>query len=194
MWFSLWPVTVRHDCHTPIHTQSHRNTHNIFVAFLCDESQYEPHDCHEPHDCQFWAWRVTARTYTFVVYLTGSKYVVYGVAMISRLLKIIGLFCRISSLLQGSFAKETYNFKEPTTCCHPIVLTVTRHGQTVTWLLHYNTHAVTPQYTHYIFVACQAFCCVSVRHNHCCSRIFVHVRASIYVYVCVYVYVCMSMS
>ena len=25
-----------------------------------------------------------------------------------------GLFCRISSLLKGSFAKETYNFKEPT--------------------------------------------------------------------------------
>jgi len=44
----------------------------------------------------------------------------YGVATISRLLKIIGLFCRISSLLQGSFAKETYNFKEPTNRSHPI--------------------------------------------------------------------------
>jgi len=45
----------------------------------------------------------------------------YRVATISRLLKIIGLFCRISSLLQGSFAKETYNFKEPTHRSHPIV-------------------------------------------------------------------------
>jgi len=44
----------------------------------------------------------------------------YGVATISRLLKIVGLFCRISSLLQGSFAKETYNFKEPTNRSHPI--------------------------------------------------------------------------
>jgi len=35
----------------------------------------------------------------------------HGVATISRLLKITGLFCRISSLLEGSFAKETYNFK-----------------------------------------------------------------------------------
>jgi len=34
--------------------------------------------------------------------------------IISRLLTIIGLFCRISSLFKGSFAKETYNFKEPT--------------------------------------------------------------------------------
>ena len=44
----------------------------------------------------------------------------YGVATISRLLKIIGLFCRISSLLQGSFAEETYNFKEPIHHSHPI--------------------------------------------------------------------------
>jgi len=44
----------------------------------------------------------------------------YGVATISRLLKIIGLFCRISFLLSGSFAKETYNFKEPTSHSHPI--------------------------------------------------------------------------
>ena len=44
----------------------------------------------------------------------------YGVATISKLLKIIGLFCRISSLAKGSFAKETYNFKEPTDCSHPI--------------------------------------------------------------------------
>ena len=35
------------------------------------------------------------------------RHVGYGMATISRLLKIIGLFCRISSLLLGSFAKET---------------------------------------------------------------------------------------
>ena len=39
-------------------------------------------------------------------------------ATISRLLKIIGLSCRISSLSQGSFAKETYNFKDPTNHSH----------------------------------------------------------------------------
>ena len=41
-------------------------------------------------------------------------------AMTSRLLKNIGLFCRIYSLLRGSFAKETYDFKEPTTHSQPI--------------------------------------------------------------------------
>ena len=40
----------------------------------------------------------------------------------SRLLKIKGLFYRISSLLQGSFAKETYHFKEPANRSHPIVI------------------------------------------------------------------------
>ena len=40
--------------------------------------------------------------------------------MISRLLKILGLFCRISCLLQGSFAIETYNLKAPTHRRHPI--------------------------------------------------------------------------
>jgi len=45
---------------------------------------------------------------------------VYGVATISRLLRITGLFCRISSLVGGSFAKETYDFKEPTNRSHPV--------------------------------------------------------------------------
>jgi len=36
----------------------------------------------------------------------------YGLATISKLLKMIGLFYRTSSLLQGSFANETYSFKE----------------------------------------------------------------------------------
>ena len=46
--------------------------------------------------------------------------ILYGVATISRLLKMKGLFCRISSVLYGSFPTETYNFKEPTNRSHPI--------------------------------------------------------------------------
>ena len=48
----------------------------------------------------------------------------HGVDTISRLLKIIRLFCRISSLLQSSFAKETYNLKEPTNRGHPMIVYV----------------------------------------------------------------------
>ena len=38
----------------------------------------------------------------------------YGVATVSRIDKIIGLFCRILSLLWGSFAKEAYDLIDPT--------------------------------------------------------------------------------
>jgi len=44
------------------------------------------------------------------------------VATIGRLLQIIGLFCRIQSLVQGSFAKETYNFNELTHRRHLLVV------------------------------------------------------------------------
>ena len=52
----------------------------------------------------------------------------YGVDKISRLLKIICLFCRVQSFLQGSFAKETYNFEEPPNHSHPICKTGTEHA------------------------------------------------------------------
>jgi len=51
--------------------------------------------------------------------------ITYGVAPISRLLKIKGLFCRILSVLWDSFAIETCNFKEPTNRSHPIVRLLT---------------------------------------------------------------------
>ena len=41
-------------------------------------------------------------------------------ATISNLLEIIGLFCRISSLLKGSFAKENHYFKGRTNRSHRI--------------------------------------------------------------------------
>jgi len=45
----------------------------------------------------------------------------YGVASVSRLLKIIGLFCKRAPQKRLYSAKETYNFKEPTHGSHPIV-------------------------------------------------------------------------
>jgi len=46
----------------------------------------------------------------------------YGVASTSRLLKIIGLFCKRSLSKRRSSAKETKNLKEPTDCSHPICI------------------------------------------------------------------------
>ena len=53
--------------------------------------------------------------YTMTIELNASS---YGVATVSRIDKITGLFCRISSLLYGSFAKETYNLIDPTNQSH----------------------------------------------------------------------------
>ena len=50
-----------------------------------------------------------------------GEYLRYGVAAISRLLKIIGLFCRRALHKRLYSAKETYNCKEPTPRSHPIV-------------------------------------------------------------------------
>ena len=46
----------------------------------------------------------------------------YGVAMICRLLKIIGLFCKRALQKRLHSAKETYNLKEPTNRSHPIYM------------------------------------------------------------------------
>ena len=44
----------------------------------------------------------------------------YSVATISRLLTIIGLFCKRALHKRPILSKETYNFKEPTNRSHPI--------------------------------------------------------------------------
>jgi len=53
----------------------------------------------------------------------------YGVATISRLLKIIGLFCKRDINKRLYSTKETYNFKEPTNRSHPIPWNLTLHLQ-----------------------------------------------------------------
>jgi len=94
------------------------------------------------------------------------------VATLSRLLKIICLFCRISSLLWGSFVQETYNFKEPTNRSHPIY--------DPCFYLHCNTTYVC-MFTCRMHVRvnvhiARACVCICVRSCACaCAR--VHVRA-----------------
>ena len=47
-----------------------------------------------------------------------------GVAVTSRLLKIIGLFCKRDLQKRRYSAKEAYNFKEPTNRSHPVFVFV----------------------------------------------------------------------
>jgi len=63
---------------------------------------------------------MVSRTHYFAETFCWHGFCWYGVATITRLLKIVVLFCRESSLLHGFFAKETYDFKDPTNRSHPI--------------------------------------------------------------------------
>jgi len=56
----------------------------------------------------------------YILYTLCITRVCYGVATISRLLKIMGLFCKRALKKRQYSAKETYNFKEPTNRSHPI--------------------------------------------------------------------------
>jgi len=77
------------------------------------------------------AYTLTGQVVSTGTGLYSLQSFLYGAATISRLLKIIGLFCRISCLLQGSFAKETYNFEEPTNHSHPIAIERASGGERV---------------------------------------------------------------
>jgi len=54
----------------------------------------------------------------------------YRVATISRLLQIIGLFCKRALSKRRYSAKETYNFKRPTNFSHPITTALNMRDMT----------------------------------------------------------------
>jgi len=55
-------------------------------------------------------------------YSPSHKSGVYGVASVSRIDKIIGLFCKRALDKRQYPAKETYNLIDPTDRSHPIVI------------------------------------------------------------------------
>jgi len=95
----------------------------------------------------------------------------YGVATISRLLKMIGLFCKRALQKRRYSAKETYNFKEPTNYSHFIpaihyeACGIFTCIHTCTWLplADYSIH--TPTFMSYTYTNCvlcsssSCFCC-----------------------------------
>ena len=102
LYIFMWHMNSYVTCH--VHTSmSHMNSY-----VTC-------HTCISTH-----MWHVTYTMSHMITYVTGiisihsSTSYGDGVATISRLLKFISLFCRIKSLLWGSFAKETCNFKSST--------------------------------------------------------------------------------
>jgi len=60
------------------------------------------------------------RSQALICYMRAYTNHSHKVTTVSRIDWIIGLFCRIWSLLYGSFAEETYNLIDPTNRSHPI--------------------------------------------------------------------------
>jgi len=110
---------------------THTHTQNIYNAFLSVTYMYLQGARRDSFIRATWLMYMCdmARLYVW-----QDSFIGYGVATISRLLKIIGLFGRISSLLYGSFAKETHNFKEPTNRSHPTTLRTLHVGWQCVWV------------------------------------------------------------
>ena len=85
---------------------------------------------------------------------------------------MIGLFCRIASLLQVSFAKENYNFIDPTNRSHPVVLSncVSSMGLFGNTLQHAATHCNTLQHT----ATCKA--CVALHSGALVPKKPIHIE------------------
>jgi len=102
--FELWVLSSERAFQMP--TATHRNA-QVFTSHL-NES------CHTYEGLHLWHDTDDGRHVTWFHRLT------YGVATISRLLKMIGLFCKRALENRWYSAKETYHFKEPTNRSHPI--------------------------------------------------------------------------
>ena len=112
--------------------------------------------------------------------------------------QIIGLFCRISSLSQGSFAKETYNAIDPTDRSHPIIKCNTQSmykkpdGEWVVEALEEDVGVCLEELQ--LQVCCSVCCSVHSRVSYsvCCRCVAVRVAVCFVVRVAVFVAVCVA--
>jgi len=103
---------------------------------------------------------------------------VYGVC---RLLKMIGLFCRIPSLLYGSFATETYDFKEPTNRSHPVPTYVHPYTQ---MNLRVSIYVKIHMYV-YIYPWIYMYIYTSI-HTCICLYVHMYIYTQLHLRVCIY--------
>jgi len=96
----------------------HDHVNSTARSALHSERVIKNHFIHMPHKPL--QSRVVSLAPKCVHYKSFSHTVWCGVATISRLLKITGLFCKRALQNRLYSAKETYDFKEPTHRSHPI--------------------------------------------------------------------------
>ena len=124
-------VLIGHEC-PHIYSGSHKNMRTYVFIFPFLKFFLKRKLCED-----IYIRALLARCHVITSRNACREYVCYGVATTSRLPKSTCLFCRIQSLLQGSFAKETYNLKAPTHRSHPTYVEDTR-ARNVAWHTHYQ--------------------------------------------------------
>jgi len=133
--------TVRSGCSkaTHIHTRTHKHINAHKHTHILIQTHTHTH---------------TYRTGAYSLRHNDTHTHTHGVAAISSLLKIIGLFFKRALSKRLYSAKETYNFKEPSNCSHPIKANTNTNTHTHTYhtgacvLQHSNTHTDTYTHTH----------------------------------------------
>ena len=126
------------------------------------------------------AYIIYVCVYDICDYIMYVITITYGVATVSRIDKIIGLFCKRALLKRRNSAKETYDFKGPTHRSHPMC--VIMHRPFIRARIYYMS-----AYIIYLCVydICDHDCTCVVMHRRC-----IHVRIycmhAYIIHVCVY--------
>ena len=109
---TMWHVTIvtSHVTHTMSHV-THVTSHVIIQRVMTHKM-----------------WHVTDMTRS------------YGVATISRLLEMIGLFCKRALYKRPYSVKETYNYKEPTNRSHPTCIMRRKAHRWYEWVMNESCH------------------------------------------------------
>jgi len=128
--------------------------------------------------CMYECFMIIAHSKTLMRYM-------YGVAPSSRLLKIVGLFCKRALLNRWYSAKMTCNFKEPTNRSHPI------WSKRISWIIYVHICAcvcvcVCVIHTYYVYTHASVTNLLNHRCAHVCACV-----CECYIYVLgVDVYIC----
>jgi len=126
----------------------------------------------------------------------------YGVALVSRIDKIIGLFCRRVLSKRPYSAKETYNLIDPTNSSHPIALFYNQFRKALTLYVHMYIYTYIHIYIYiyiyicvYIYTYMYVYICRYVyiytlyiyTYIHICMYIHIYTHTYIYIHICMYV-------
>jgi len=101
-----------------IYIYTYMNTNRLICTYIYPHQQRPRHTATNTH----------THAYTYICIHThrqNKRHHCCGVATMSRRLRSKGLFCKRATCKRLYFAKETYNFQDPTNRSHPIEIVET---------------------------------------------------------------------